>query len=665
VVLPIVALSLAGCTGLLGRLGCAGAGYDPQPYLNAIRPSDRATLPERAGLSSLAELPLYTIDLRLDLELLSLAGHQEVLLRNRYGVPIEDVMLRLYPNARQLNVEGTRNMVVENVTVDGAEAVVQEVSATTLRVQLPETLEPDESMTLAMDFRGTLPRYRSSRGGLLEQGLGQILELLSGGEARGADYGIYGYGDGIANLALWYPRLADRTDRGWDASDPAEVGDISTIALANYRVSVTTVPEAVVVTTGSSESEEELEGRVRRTFVAGAVRSFAIQASRQFIIQERQVGEVTVRAVFDREHALTGVRMADTAATVLQVYERRFGLYPYAELDVVEAPLRGGAGGVEWPGLVTISRSLLEDPNAMSGMFGPVPVDGPSREYWDETLEFVVAHEIAHQYWNAVVGSDSRNHPFLDESLAQFSAAQYFSDHYGAERGRQVMERQVRLNYHLHRLMGGADGAVDQPVESFTNVIEYAGLVYGKGPYYLIALRDGLDEGAFWQGMQTYYGRFAFRVAGPADLPAVMSEVSANAPLVEGLTRRWLYESHGDEDLGSAALGEILEPILGPTAARFIQQIEQFFTGGLDLGGLLGGGGGNDDGAEPGQVLQDLLRDVLGGGLQDIFGGRRPGDQGGGGSPQAPNPTPPTPAPRPMPPNPVPSNPVPSPPVGP
>ena len=71
-------------------------------------------------------------------------------------------------------------------------------------------------------------------------------------------------------------------------------------------------------------------------------------------------------------------------------------------------------------------------------------VDGPDRSdpnFVDpartalmvDTREFVVVHEVAHQWWSAVVGSDSKRHAFLDEALANFSAALYFEVVHGDE----------------------------------------------------------------------------------------------------------------------------------------------------------------------------------------------------------------------------------------
>jgi hypothetical protein len=617
-----VAASTAAC-------GDGGGEYDVTPLLASIRPAQRAGVPGQVGVSSLAELPLYTIDVQLDLALLTFQGFEDVVIRNRTGRQLADVVFRLYPNARQLNVEGSQNLAVTDVQVDGESVASQLRGPTTLRVPLADPLDPGRSVTVRVAFRGALPRYRDADADPIQQGLAQIFDVIGSGEARGGDYGVFGAGAGIVNMGLWYPRLADWTTQGWDASDPAGIGDISTLDLANYRVSITTARDAAVVTTGALETQGDVDspaGATRRTFVAAAVRSFAWQASRSYASQERRVGDVTVRSTFDRAHADRGARVADIAAAALTSYERLFGPYPYTELDVVEAPLRGGAGGMEWPGLVTAGRSLYQPPASLTGLLGTAsPPTSPSQDYWLETLEFVVAHEISHQYWNAVVGSDSELHPYIDECLAQFSAAAYFRDRYGAEREQEVLNRQVRVNYHLHRMLGGADGAVDRPAQAFASTIEYTGLVYGKGPYYFVELRRELGEGAFAQGMQTYYQRFRFRTVSQTDLPNVLAEVSANRPTVDRLTRRWLAEAHGDEDLGQGTFSDVLEPVLGPEASGMLRALENL------LGGATGGGQGPGQRRDRDQSLDDLIRG-LGTGLGDLLQGLGAGTGSGSGS---------------------------------
>ena len=141
--------------------------------------------------------------------------------------------------------------------------------------------------------------------------------------------------------------------------------------------------------------------------------------------------------------------MLEAAASSLATYEKLFGRYPYVDLDVVEAPLVGGAGGVEFSGLVTVASmlyrpALSEGPMGMlAGLLGGAGHDARVKELTDSMLEFVTAHEVAHQWWPGLVGSDSRQHPFQDEALAQWSAVLHIKERYGPERAKLEADRKT------------------------------------------------------------------------------------------------------------------------------------------------------------------------------------------------------------------------------
>jgi hypothetical protein len=85
-----------------------------------------------------------------------------------------------------------------------------------------------------------------------------------------------------------------------------------------------------------------------------------------------------------------------TARAALLAYEHRFGPYGAKELDIVEGPAEVANGGVamEYPELVLTPA-------------------------WPPAL----VHEIAHQWWFGIVGNDEWSEPWLDESMAEYSAA--------------------------------------------------------------------------------------------------------------------------------------------------------------------------------------------------------------------------------------------------
>ena len=56
-------------------------------------------------------------------------------------------------------------------------------------------------------------------------------------------------------------------------------------------------------------------------------------------------------------------------------------------------------------------------------------------------MEYLIAHETAHQWWYSVIGNDEINEPWLDEALTEYSTILYF------EERRKRNWRQVNEDY--------------------------------------------------------------------------------------------------------------------------------------------------------------------------------------------------------------------------
>ena len=157
----------------------------------------------------------------------------------------------------------------------------------------------------------------------------------------------------------------------------------------------------------------------------------------------------------------------------------------------------------------------------------------------------------------------------------------------------------ARMGYEMMRLMGQPDGPVDVPAARQSQMA-YGGIVYGKGPYYLLALRKKLGDAAFFSALQAYVKDYYLGFATPNAFEDAMKHAAgAKAPEVAALTKRWLHEAHGDDDLGKASFDGLLA-MAGATGG-----------GGGGLGGLLGGGGGGGGGAGLGDV--EKMMKMLGG----------------------------------------------------
>src|SRR6185437_5178427 len=145
--------------------------------------------------------------------------------------------------------------------------------------------------------------------------------------------------------------------------------------------------------------------------------------------------------------------------------------------------------------------------------------------------------------------------------------------------------------------------------------------VYGKGPYYLMALRKKLGDAAFFAGLEAYVKQYYLGFAPPTAIEEAMKAAApAKATEVAAISKRWLHESHGDDDLVKASFDGLLA--MAGAGGK---------GGAGGLAGLLGGSGGGLGGDDVGKMMKMLgsggdvskmLQQMMGGGgLSGAFGG--------------------------------------------
>jgi hypothetical protein len=393
---------------------------------------------------------------------------------------------------------------------------------------------------------------------------------------------------------------------------PDGVGDVVFSELSDFSVSLS-VPEGIVLaSTGQSEEAPASAGSSRKAITCSArgVRDFAVLMSEDYVRRtgtcKTDLGRVAVEGYALKNNESRLMRAVDIAGQAIQIFSRRFGPYPYATFTIAEGPIRGGAGGMEFSGLISVASMLFQDwegaiqtasgTQGLAGLSqilgaltgGPAtrdnsqgkaasPSRGPAFEFLKsilgssmETLgsmfEMTIAHEVAHQWWAIAVGSDSTRNPFVDESLTNYSAILYFEDRYGKETADRMIDLHLATSYSAGRMLAGKDAPANLPAASYAGKLQYAAIIYGKGALYYRALRKAVGDEAFFESLREYYRNFTGRIAGPRDLLEI---VQARAPEAgaETIYRRWIEETHGDEDIGAGNLlgvGDLLKRLLSP-----------------------------------------------------------------------------------------------------
>ncbi|MFF0473857.1 M1 family metallopeptidase [Streptomyces sp. NPDC004284] len=318
--------------------------------------------------------PSYTVSLRGDADGSHWTGRQTVSFRNASRTPLRSVDIRLWGNGTDGCGAPGRPSPVRVGKVAGGTPAALTVGCTALRIDLPEPLPYRARARVSFDLAITVPDrvHRFGRDGAYRY-LGNALPLLSVRDARGRHLDPdVGFGESFYTLA----------------------GD--------FRVVLDHPSTLVVPATGSTTRHPGAPGRTVSTSVAHGVRDFAWAAGPFRSKSVTTPGGVRLGAYWTATTSRTGVDAAlKDAAGSVDAFGKRFGRYPYGELDLVMSDRLDDFGSMEFPGLVLL---------------------------WTEPEGSGAVHEIAHQWFYGIVGNDQFSSPWLDESFAQYATQTYLRE---------------------------------------------------------------------------------------------------------------------------------------------------------------------------------------------------------------------------------------------
>lgn len=536
---------------------------------NALAQPGGQTAPA-SQTSSRTERARYDISLTLDFDQRSYTGTERVRWVNRDNRPASIIYFHLYSNMRARPSSGSTASaaVATTTTADEPRLEVTEVragandaplifayddGATVLRVNLREPIGAGTSTEVVLKFKGSVPEIDPEETGLVVHVLQQVGAVLRSERevrrARDLNFRCHG----VMLLGTAYPVLAIREGEEWQRKIEAGIGDKIFAEMADYRLTIDAPADVQLFTSGEAVdrgASAAREGNASREFAGENLRDFALIAGRTLRSAQAVVGEVKVQSVFMAEHEVVGRRVLGSAAEAVRVYLARFGSLPLKTVRVVDAPLVAGLGSAEFTGFGVIASAFYVD--FESPLMRNLPeIVRDQRASLEDSLEFAVAHVVAHQWWGVMVGNNPEREPVLDEALAQWSALLYYKEVHGEERATTALNDQLRGVYKVYRTFGGEDMAADRAAREYRNFFQYSAIVAGKGALMFTALRQLLGDEKFFAALQGYYKANMWEVAEMDDLRgAFIAEAPLEQRRIIGRTfNRWLSSKRGDEDI--------------------------------------------------------------------------------------------------------------------
>ncbi|WP_346238091.1 M1 family metallopeptidase [Niabella insulamsoli] len=472
----------------------------------------------------------YKIEVSLDDKANTLSGKEEIVYKNNAPETLTYIWFHIWPNAykndstalfQQLKNDPTSEDDLSTIThgyidgldfkVNGKKAKIEPHSNPNyidiIKVILPESLKPGASATIATTFRVKLPSYFSRSG----------------------------YADGQFMATQWYPKPAVYDKSGWHEFPYLSMGEYYS-EYGDYKVDITLPGDYVVGATGVLQNADELKqyksigmknatnrteapelykgksGNKTLTYLAKNVPDFAWFAEKNVVIQYDTLqlsSDKTVDAFtfYKNKPGTIWNNSIDYAKDATRAYSHWIGDYQYPTVQVFEGPKNNSSGGMEYP-MITL-----------------ITVPDASKEY----LDGVIAHEIGHNWFMSMLGSNEREHTWQDEGLNT-----YFQFRYEAEKYRynsifkdQIPEAVknlplVQFQSALYNAMRQIpmNSAIDQPAENFKSSQEYGLISYLKTAIWVYQLEQQFGRQKIDEAFKDYFKAWSNKHPQPEDLKA-------------------------------------------------------------------------------------------------------------------------------------------------
>ena len=400
----------------------------------------------------------YDLRAKLDFDGSELNVSEKVVYLNKTSTRLSSIVFNVSPahfNAFKL----------QSVKVGGVDADwrLEDVS---LEVTLPGTVEPGEYVEIELQFDLKIP-------------------------AIGGRFGVY---DHVMALGNWYP-VVEVYRGGWNKHAYTPFGDPFFTDVADYEVVVESLINLEIAHTGNLVNRE---GNTWH-FKAEKVRDFAMVVSDRYETKSVDVDGIKVTAFNQPGHDKGASAFLDSTERALRWLNKTLGKYPFESLDVAEVnPGKENLVGQEYPNLVFISSAYAVNP------------EGP-KSYGD----YVIAHEIVHQWFYGLVGNDQMKEPWIDESLATYLAY-------------RILEWNP-LSSSSPAVTPSGKSPVDSTVYDFNDETQYSATAYGKGTVFLQELAATLKGDTMDVCLRDFVNLYKYKVATTRDfLSLVQSHTSTN-----------------------------------------------------------------------------------------------------------------------------------------
>ncbi len=496
----------------------------------------------------------YSIDVALNDEKHVLSGFIEMEYVNNSPDTLRYILIHLWPNAykNEETALGQQLLVLDKTNfhysqkkdkgyIDSLEFKVDQQSVKwafynnqidIAKIELAQPLLSGQKITISTPFRVKIPAGNISR-------LGHISQSYQ--------------------ITQWYPKPAVYDAQGWHPLNYLNQGEFYS-EYGSFNVKITLPENYVVGATGDLQGEsgaqekewllykvQQTEEKIKKgkeknwnklfnktndtTRTASSTRLKTLHYYQQnvhdfawFANKDWNVLKGEVLLPYSQRKVETWAMFTDAEAYLWQKsltylhdatykYSLWNGEYPYNHVTAVDGSLSAGSG-MEYPNITVI---------------------GESND--DLTLENVIMHEVGHNWFYGILGSNERRNAWMDEGINSFNELRYMKEKYPDKKlsamlpggiykvlGKNdpALSDQHYLSY-IISARKGEDQKLDLSAEEFSNE-NYGGMVYAKSAVVFNYLFSYLGKEKFDSCMKIYFNQWKFKHPQPKDLEQIFTE---------------------------------------------------------------------------------------------------------------------------------------------
>jgi ABC-2 type transport system permease protein len=280
----------------------------------------------------------------------------------------------------------------------------------------------------------------------------------------------------------------------------------------NVETVISTAPDQIAIAPGSLLREWSENGRRHFQYRLDhtSLNFYSFLSARYEVAREEWNG-IKIEVYYLKEQPWNVPKMLRSVEKSFDYYTKNFGPYSHKEARIIEFP-RIARFAQAFPGTMPYSESI----GFIANLKDPEDID---------MVYYVVAHEMAHQWWaHQVIGANMQGATLLSETLAQYSALMVMEKEYGRDQMRKFLKYEMD-NYLRSR---GRELLKERPL---LKVDANQGYVhYNKGSVVMYYLRETIGEDAVNRALRKVLQQYAYQPPPYPTSYALVDALRAETP---------------------------------------------------------------------------------------------------------------------------------------